>query len=248
MIVDLSLIGQMCEDLIRARLTYNEKINKTNRSYVKQDLKKYRDMSFKLFDENNDVVINLEELTDPDDYVKGSGHGPHDFYSVQKRYLSAIMKEVNLKTDKVILQHGTTDVFLENILKKGLLSRKETNNSTYSGNIISNPDLVYLGFMGTSGLGWNITQIVGGNFVNFEVVVDTKTLVPDEDSNEDAWWKSIAKIRTCATNKPVTSENILSYYIKPDCDKVILHQPSSIWKRGVVEKKSFYQKHIQSLF
>jgi hypothetical protein len=81
----------------------------------------------------------------------------------------------------MILYHGTSSVFLEGILKRGLLPRKKTGNSNYEGPIMSRENFVYL----TSDYPMLYATIAvdkhGGDPVIIQLDCSENRLYPDED-------------------------------------------------------------------
>jgi hypothetical protein len=124
--------------------------------------------------------------------------------------------------DNFILYHGTTSVFLDNILKNGLLPRKVTGNSTYEGktfecealskDLESNPDNVYLGGLEGKSLGMQAVNKWGGNLIILRVMPDIASLVADEDSRKDNFRESLAWEGCCASSIPILPERFLGYY------------------------------------
>lgn len=119
----------------------------------------------------------------------------------------------------VILYHGTSTVFLNDIAEKGLLPRDVTGNSTYRGrtfgkkNLESKPNLIYLIHRSMIGFGGNpAVDKHGGELVGFRIhLTDLSRLVPDEDSRKDTWYESIAWEDSCAHEGPIPPERILGY-------------------------------------
>ncbi len=123
------------------------------------------------------------------------------------------------RAESVILYHGTTDVFLENILDKGLLPRVFTNNSVYEDvvvsdrNLESHPDKVYLIHRGLIGFGGtNAVNKWGGSLIGFRVFIpDVSALGPDEDSKKDTWYESIAYEDSCTHIGSIQREQLLGF-------------------------------------
>jgi len=82
---------------------------------------------------------------------------------------------------RLILFHGTTTKFLEEILQKGLLPRTGTGNSNYSGDIESRPEFVYLTSHYPMFYSVKAVEKNGGDCVIIAVDVPAAALYPDED-------------------------------------------------------------------
>lgn len=124
------------------------------------------------------------------------------------------------KIDKIILYHGTTDRLLERICRDGLLPRDmsgiEATDAGYDDNPLSpSPSLegrVYLGVKSIA-RGFGSERAVdkwGGTRVVIGVEVDTKNLVPDEDSKKETWYESLEVCGCCAHRGKIRKENFVS--------------------------------------
>jgi len=133
------------------------------------------------------------------------------------------------KASQIVLYHGTSDVFLEKILKLGLKPRKMTLVNNFEGryawtdyqteekgkSLESNPDYVYLVHKNAVGRGMHAINNFGGNFIYFRIIIDNiSKLVPDEDSRKDNWHDSLAWEDSCAFNGRILPSKILGFYTK----------------------------------
>ncbi|MBT3836574.1 hypothetical protein HOD05_00600 [Candidatus Woesearchaeota archaeon] len=118
--------------------------------------------------------------------------------------------------DQVILIHGTSGKFLDDIMKNGLKPRKLTGNDSWGHwgcDLISNSDLIYFGNLATARhAARNCAGKFGIPLVYIQVVLDVADLVPDEDWEDYGakdWRESLAQ-GSCATSQPVTPDKFLN--------------------------------------
>jgi len=121
------------------------------------------------------------------------------------------------------LYHGTSSVFLESILEKGLLPRKYTGISNWDISefwidLSSDPELVYLASTPEKArnIGSQAAEIHGGKPVVLEVRVSSYNLFPDEDSGpaivlRGDWRESLEVRGTCAYRGIIPPRNIRVY-------------------------------------
>lgn len=84
----------------------------------------------------------------------------------------------------MILFHGTSDKFLRPIMRKGILPRAQTNRSTYDGDLVSNPDRIYLTDVYPLQFALHAVEKHGGNILVAAVEVNEEILEPDTDFAE----------------------------------------------------------------
>ncbi|PLW79746.1 hypothetical protein C0585_06185 [Candidatus Woesearchaeota archaeon] len=140
------------------------------------------------------------------------------------------------KGERFILYHGSSSLFLDDILKDGLKPRKFTGNSTYQdrkGSLIksleSNPDLIYFGKDGWSRtLGNQAVHRFGGELVVYRVLLSRNGLVPDEDSNKNCAIESLAWEWSVAHKGMISPSNILGYFDKNNIYTSINKDPDNI--------------------
>lgn len=120
---------------------------------------------------------------------------------------------------QIELYHGTTSAFLDDILSKGINPREFTDKSNYEGSLLSDPKNVYLAaFIQAVAGSKNGIARHGGNMVLIKLIMDTSTLLPDEDSGvleEGAikfrqprdWKESLEYLGTCAYKGIISPAN-----------------------------------------
>ncbi len=137
------------------------------------------------------------------------------------------MEEGNLSWDDLakivraeksfILYHGTTDLFLPQILRKGILPRSLTGNSVYEGrefgnvNLESRPHLAYVGSLRKAYSG-AIEAVCkyGGKMVTLRCNVNANEIFSDEDVKAKTGLESLAVGGSCGI-KRVPISRILGY-------------------------------------
>jgi len=128
----------------------------------------------------------------------------------------------------MILYHGTDKTYLKNILKKGLLPRKETGKQTYHGTEASNENFVYLSRVHPVSHAYTIDNLP----VIIRVDVDPKDFYPDEDyierktffetgekipmcdidvANYKELWEESLKYFGCVAIRSVPKKNIVNF-------------------------------------
>jgi len=95
---------------------------------------------------------------------------------------------MELPGGRIVLYHGTTSVFLDDIIQFGLKPNDQTGNSSLGCGGF--PGLVYLGKPREAWKAACQAKSNGGEPVMLEVVVDTARLVPDEDSGLNPLWEN----------------------------------------------------------
>ncbi len=118
---------------------------------------------------------------------------------------------------RVVLYHGTSSKFRDEILTKGLRSRNQTGNSVYDGHIASDETLVYLARKEVAeGAASLALDKYGEDRTVVAVEVDISHLVEDEDVRKifgaTGWRESLRLNGTCAHNGPVNSIKQLVVY------------------------------------
>ena len=122
---------------------------------------------------------------------------------------------------QIELYHGTTSVFLDDILLNGISPRGITGKSNYDGILLSDPENVYLAAL-TQALSASRNAVVkhGGHKVLIKLARDVSTLLPDEDNGvleEGAtkfrkprdWKESLEHLGTCAHKGRINSDDFL---------------------------------------
>ena len=125
--------------------------------------------------------------------------------------------------EKIILYHGTTNLFKDQILSEGLKARKFLSNSVYEGkkfngkSLESNPNLVYVGSLSTANwLGLKAVNKYGGDLIIFKLLLDKKELLPDEDSKKTGALESLVWEGSAAINSKISPERIIGYNETPE--------------------------------
>jgi hypothetical protein len=125
------------------------------------------------------------------------------------------------------LHHGTSSVFLSDILDKGLLPRSKTMNSVYEGERISCEDRVYLTDVYPLRFGVLAIKKYPGDLLIVECQVDEARLEPDTDFTDQGHHESkFTDWKTCLDDTGCVSvrggvtpcEMIL---IDPECEGII---------------------------
>ena len=91
--------------------------------------------------------------------------------------------------DHVVLYHGTSTKFQDEILERGLEPRIKTGNGNFVGDLESQPDSVYLGqlnyfgniFDSVKSHAYNVAKKVGGLPLIVRAIVPLSDCLPDED-------------------------------------------------------------------
>lgn len=137
--------------------------------------------------------------------------------------------ELSSGIEQIELYHGTSTVFLDDILSEGLKPRGLTGKSNYDGSLLSNPKYVYLAAMGQArGSSGNALSRWGGSTVLIRLIMDTSTLLPDEDGSvlekgaerfraATDWIESIEHSGTCAYEGIIAPEKFLEAIIYKRC-------------------------------
>ncbi|MCA9486862.1 hypothetical protein H6501_00790 [Candidatus Woesearchaeota archaeon] len=120
--------------------------------------------------------------------------------------------------EQLVLYHGTTNLFKDQILSEGLKARYLVSNSVYEGkevngeNLESNPNLVYIGSLCMARwLGINAPKKYGGNFILFQLLLDRRDLLPDEDSRKTDGIESLVWEGSAAIQSHIPPERIIGY-------------------------------------
>lgn len=137
---------------------------------------------------------------------------------------------------KFILYHGTSDMFLDEILDQGLKPRKYTGNSVYNIGLKSDPKKIYFSYGFTAGgMARNAVNKFGGKSLVVRVLLDTAYLTVDEDHEVDTWEESLAKsCGSCAVKGIIATCNILGYY-----NNELNTEAQDLQKKGI----SFLEKY-----
>ena len=127
--------------------------------------------------------------------------------------------------EEIKLYHGTTSVYLDSILEKGLLPREKTGNSNYEVQYVwgasdifeSYPDRVYLTNNPDRAkmLGEEAVNVNDGEVIVLEVLVSQENLLPDEDSKKQTWQESLEYMGSVAYKGIITPDKIKVYNITP---------------------------------
>ena len=127
--------------------------------------------------------------------------------------------------EEIKLYHGTTSVYLDSILEKGLLPREKTGNSNYEVQYVwgasdifeSYPDRVYLTNNPDRAkmLGEEAVDVNEGEVIVLEVLVSQENLLPDEDSKKQTWQESLEYMGSVAYKGIITPDKIKVYNITP---------------------------------
>jgi len=127
--------------------------------------------------------------------------------------------------EEIKLYHGTTSVYLDSILEKGLLPREITGNSNYEVQYVwgasdifeSYPDRVYLTNNPDRAkmLGEEAVNVNDGEVIVLEVLVSQENLLPDEDSKKQTWQESLEYMGSVAYKGIITPDKIKVYNITP---------------------------------
>lgn len=83
-----------------------------------------------------------------------------------------------------ILFHGTSTVFKQRIMRRGLLPRERTGKSTYEGELISDPKRIYLTDVYAFQFALRAIEKHGGNPLILKACVEDAALEPDTDFAE----------------------------------------------------------------
>ncbi len=127
----------------------------------------------------------------------------------------------------LVLYHGTSSVFLDSILRFGILPSDSTGNSVYANKywgtrpLASKLGHVYFTCQGHVGLpAIRAVQKYGGERIAVRAVVPIDDLLaPDEDSRTRTWRDSLARIATLARTTALPAKNILGWgLIGNNCD------------------------------
>jgi hypothetical protein len=123
------------------------------------------------------------------------------------------------KADGIILYHGTSDVFKDQILANGILPREKTGNSTYSERPWAGesfPNLVYIGSLRRAYdlTGPALCKYDGSSIIFRFLISKKKSLVSDEDCKVKTGIESLVIGSTCASNLPILPSTFLGYLEK----------------------------------
>lgn len=91
--------------------------------------------------------------------------------------------------DFIVLYHGTSTVYQDEIVNQGLLPRELTGNGNFEGKLVSIEDSIYLGQLNFFGSIFNnvkkhavgVAELKGGLPLILRVIVELSELLPDED-------------------------------------------------------------------
>lgn len=111
--------------------------------------------------------------------------------------------EIPPEINRIILYHGTTSKFLDQIVSSGLKPRNQTGNSVYDGHIESNGELVYLARQEVAeGAASQAMEKFGGDRIVVKIETDVSDLTHDEDVERifgtTGWKESLRLNGTCA--------------------------------------------------
>lgn len=144
--------------------------------------------------------------------------------------------------EEIKLYHGTTSVYLDSILEKGLLPREETGNSNYEVQYVwgasdifeSYPDRVYLTNNPDRAkmLGEEAVDVNEGEVIVLEVLVSQENLLPDEDSKKQTWQESLEYMGSVAYKGIITPDKIKVYNITPGMIS-LYRSIKPIWKNAL---------------
>ncbi|MEK6960727.1 MAG: hypothetical protein AABX47_06130 [Nanoarchaeota archaeon] len=148
--------------------------------------------------------------------------------------------------DQFILYHGTSEVFRDGILRKGLKCRGVTENSVYGkGHTEGKPSdsgLVYVSnFHWACRMGLNAAHIYGGEMTVFQFLIKKEDLVADEDSGKPTGVESLAWEGTAAVRDIISPRQIVGVFNVHSCpdwglyDRLVRRLPRMPLDEKVVE-------------
>lgn len=134
------------------------------------------------------------------------------------------MSRKDLKSlDKIVLYHGTSDLFIKDIRKRGLLPWNMLSSghnwqidSDMFGVYTPRIDCVYFALKdrATSYAEYK-AESTEDNPILVKVCLDTKRLMPDEDSRRRTWYDSLKSIGCCSYAGKIDTSMILGIYTLP---------------------------------
>jgi len=136
--------------------------------------------------------------------------------------------------EMIVLYHGTNGELVDNILNKGLLPWNLVGGHNWDmlggdmfGFYTPKINCVYLATFDRAleYANYLVQDGVSKDVVVIELEVDTKRLLPDEDSNEKTWSESFLKVGCCAHKGIIDPGKIKRIY---GADKRIVYQRNNV--------------------
>ena len=128
----------------------------------------------------------------------------------------------------IYLFHGTSSVCVKGIKQKGLIPRALSKRSVYEGNLISDPDLIYLTDTYAIQFANLATHSLGGTPVVLRCKVDPAYLIADTDIKRPVTAEeSLRTWGTCAYRGNLMPDKL--YFIPQKHQEEILMRPTELY-------------------